>query len=144
MSICSSCGHLETSSNPLSCKVCGKEGCHNCMTYLFSYFQYGIEPQFLENWYCHTKQCYEIFAKKMEENLTNEIFEEQKFGVGLLKTVFYEALSNSDNQLWSNKNMPKLLTMDDFLFTYGNLDLVSRLETFGANKLNKKSNLFSK
>ena len=98
----------------------------------------------LENWYCHTKQCYEIFAKKMEENLTNEIFEEQKFGVGLLKTVFYEALSNSDNQLWSNKNMPKLLTMDDFLFTYGNLDLVSRLETFGANKLNKKSNLFSK
>ncbi len=136
MSVCSSCGHTGIPSNQLFCKVCGKEGCPDCMKYLFSYFQYGIEPQFLENWYCHSNNCYEKFAQTMEENLTTKIFNEQKFGVGLLKTVFHNTLNSStNNQLWFKYSIPSMLSLDDFLFTNGNLDLVSRIEKFGAKKL---------
>lgn len=137
LSVCSSCGHTDSSFNPLFCKVCGKEGCHDCMTYLFSYFQYGIEPQFQENWYCHTSKCYETFAQTMEKNLTAKIFNEQKFGIGLLRTIFYNALTKNDNQFWLKKNISSSLLLDDFLFTNGNLDLVARIEKFGTKKINK-------
>jgi len=107
------------------------------MTYLFSFFQYGIEPQFHENWYCHSSECYEAFARKMEDSITVDIFDRQKFGVGLLKGVFHNAITNYENQLWLRKNVFSSLSLDDFLFTNGNLELVSRVEKFGTKLLNK-------
>jgi len=131
LGICSTCGNEELASNPMLCKVCGKEGCKNCMTYLLSFFQYGIEPQFQENWYCHSNDCYEDFARTMEDNITADIFDQQKFGVGLLKMVFHNAIQNIENQTWLRKIVSNSLSLDDFLFTNGNLDLVSRIEKCG-------------
>lgn len=101
------------------------------MTYLFSFFQYGIEPQFHENWYCHSNDCYENFARTLEDSITAEIFDQLKFGVGLLKMVFHKAIQNNDNQQWLRNNVSSSLALDDFLFTNGNLDLVSRVEKCG-------------
>ena len=131
LGVCSTCGNEERASNPILCKVCGKEGCKDCMTYLFSFFQYGIEPQFHENWYCHSNDCYEDFARTMEDNITADIFNQQKFGVGLLKIVFHNAIQNIENQTWLRQNVSSSLSLDDFLFTNGNLDLVSRVEKCG-------------
>ncbi|MBT8172262.1 hypothetical protein KJN74_05270 [Candidatus Bathyarchaeota archaeon] len=140
MGNCSFCENNELASNPLSCKVCGKEGCKDCMTYLFSFFQYGIEPQFHENWYCHNSDCYEIFVKKMEDSITVDILDREKFGVGLLQGVFHNAIKNFGNQLWLKNNVSNSLSRDDFLFTNGNLELVSRVEEFGNKGLNKPNN----
>jgi hypothetical protein len=133
LGVCSTCGKEDLPANPMLCKVCGKEGCKYCMTYLFSFFQYGIEPQFHENWYCHSNDCYEDFAGTMEDSITADIFDQQKFGVGLLKMVFHNAIHNNDNQQWLRNNVSSSLSLDDFLFTNGNLDLVSRVEKCGQD-----------
>ena len=138
MNVCSSCGYEEVSSNPLTCKVCGKDGCKDCMTYLFSFFQYGLEPQFHENWYCHSNECYEVFAKKMEDSITYDTIDREKFGIGLLKSIFHNAIKNWGNHLWLRKIVSNSLLYDDFLFTNGNLELVSRVEDFG-NRIVKKN-----
>ncbi|UCC57855.1 MAG: hypothetical protein JSW14_05665 [Candidatus Bathyarchaeum sp.] len=135
---CPSCGYDEASLKPLLCKVCGKEGCKECMTYLFSFFQYGIEPQFHENWYCHSNQCYEIFADKIENSIEVDILDRDKFGIGLLRGVFYNAVKNPENHFWLRQNVPHSLSLDDFLFVNANFELVSRVEEYGKKLVNKK------
>ncbi len=103
------------------------------MTYLFSFFQYGIEPQFHENWYCHLSKCYEFFAEKMENSVTVDIIDRDKFGIGLLRGVFYNAAKNLENQVWLMQKVSPLLTLDDFLFTNANLELVDRVEKHGKD-----------
>jgi hypothetical protein len=48
-----------------------------------------------------------------------------------LKVVFHNAIKNSENQTWLRKNVASSLSLDDFLFNNGNLDLVSRVEKCG-------------
>lgn len=107
------------------------------MTYLFSFFQYGSEPQFHENWYCHSSRCYEVFAEKMENSVTVDILDRDKFGAGLLRGVFHNAVKNPENQFWLRENVSSSLSLDDFLFTNANLELVARVEKYGKEMVNK-------
>ena len=136
---CPSCGHESGHSQGLLCKVCDNKGCKNCMTYLFSFFQYGIEPQVHENWYCHSRECYKVFAKEMEDNVTHEILDRDKFGIGLLRGVFHNAVKNQENQSWLLNKVSSSLSLDDFLFWNANMNLVSIIEKRGT-ELNNKLN----
>ena len=136
MNTCPNCGNGDVSSKPLLCTVCGKEGCKKCMTYLFTFFQYGHEPQLHENWYCHPSQCYENFAEEMKNWITVDVIDRDKFGIGLLRGVFHNAARNMENKYWFKKKIPYSLSLDDFLFTNANLELVAKIEKHG-----KKINL---
>ena len=135
MTVCTNCGNKGISYKQLFCKVCGNEGCKECMNYLFSFFQFGIEPQFQENWYCHSKNCYQNFAEKMETFCTKDILNRDKFGIGLLRGVFHNATKNPENNYWLSGKIPSSLSLDDFLFHNANLDLVARIEKFGKQMI---------
>ena len=137
MDSCPSCGHESSHSKPLICKVCENRGCKDCMTYLFSFFQYGNEPQFYENWYCHSSECYNVFVEEMENSITADILDRDKFGIGLLRGVFHNAVKNRETQFLSINNINSSLSLNDFLFSNANLNLVSRIEKHGTETINR-------
>ena len=137
MDSCQSCGHESRHSKHLICKVCENRGCKDCMTYLFSFFQYGNDPQFHENWYCHSSECYNIFVEEMKNSITSDIIDRDKFGIGLLRGVFHNAVKNRENQFWSINNINSPLSLNDFLFSNANLNLVSTIEKHGTEMINK-------
>ena len=71
----------------------------------------------------------------MEDNMSIDLFNNEKFGIGLLKEIFFNAVRSSESEHWLTKNVPTSLSINDFLFTNGNLKLVSRLEEFGKKWL---------
>ena len=137
---CPSCGHESGISKFLLCKVCGNTGCKDCMTYLFSFFQYGIEPQFHENWYCHSSECYKIFTREMKNSVTLDIIDRDKFGIGLLRGVFHNAIKKQENPSWLLDKVNSSLSLNDFLFWNANLNLVSSVEKRGIELINNLKN----
>ena len=134
---CPSCGHESGHSEPILCKVCENTGCKDCMTYLFSFFQYGTEPQVHENWYCHSSECYKVFAEELKNSVTLDILDRDKFGIGLLRGVFHNAVKNQEDQSWLLNEVNSSLSLDDFLFSNANLNLVSSVEKRGIELINR-------
>ena len=132
MAKCPNCGNETSSLKTERCRVCGKEGCKKCVTYLLTFFLYGTEPAVDENWFSHLGQCYETFAEEIENNITLDILERDKFGVGLLRGVFFNAIQKSEKcRSWLSANCSHLFSLDDFLFPNANLELVARVERAG-------------
>lgn len=74
----------------------------------------------------------------MENSITLDILDRDKFGIGLLRCVFHYATKNPENKYWLRKNIYHSLSLDDFLFTNANLELVARIEKHGKEITDKK------
>ena len=107
--------------------MCGKEGCKECMSYLFTVYRYSCSHPTDGDWFCHNDQCYETFAKKIENNITPTALNKNKCGVELLRDGFCNTMQKSENTNGFGGKIDSSDSPDDFLFVNANSEFIARL-----------------
>jgi len=107
MGKCPNCGSKGLFLKTVACRICGKEGCTNCSTYLFAV------PLKKEAWYCHTTPCFELFVKKVTDNISPEDMQQSLYARRLPVYGFIHKTIGWDNQIENpNPELFKRLTVE--------------------------------
>jgi len=125
---CHNCGNKGFFLKTALCKICGREGCKECMTYMFTVYRYSSSHPTDGDWFCHQGQCYETFAKKIENNITPDVLNRDKFGVELLRHGFFNAMKKSGDKLSPS------ISPDDFLFVSANSEFIAKIDEIAKSR----------
>lgn len=128
MGVCSNCGNKGFFLKTALCKMCGKEGCKECMTYLFTVYRHSSSHPTDGDWFCHPGQCYETFVKKIENSLPPDILNSDKSGVELLRYGFFNFMKKSGDK------MPPPISPDDLLFVSSSSEFIAKINEIAKEK----------
>jgi hypothetical protein len=107
MGKCPNCGNKALLLKTTTCRICSKEGCPKCMTYLFTI------PSKKETWHCHTARCFDKFVKRITDNISLEDLQQSLYARRLPVFGFIHKTIGWENQIENpNPELFKRLTAE--------------------------------